>query len=217
MHDHIINVSDNEARRAATELTNAVSQAAALAGTLSGWQSISDRERRVTVSELVKHTVLYSQTIASWAEWKAGSFDTRDNEYADSPWSDSSGRFMICWTKKDNQIKKDRLNMQDADWLRYVLDNPEPHFLKPQITMVNGIREYVSSAVAPIYNSNGEICAMAGVDVNLEKINSQLASLRLYSTGYGIFISGNGFILGHKDPQTGQMLDSFRSRIRAPL
>jgi methyl-accepting chemotaxis protein len=210
MHDHIINVSDNEARRATTELTDTVSEAASLAATLSGWEKIPEPDRRNAVSFLIRQNTARNRTLSSWAEWQAGTFDPYDKAFAGSSYSDSTGRFMSCWTMTDNTVRQDHLNMQNADWLRYVKDNPRPHMLEPHITMIGSAQEYISSAIAPIYNSSDDICGMAGIDVNLAKINTQLSSLRLYNTGYGIFISSNGFILGHKDQEMqGKLFDMF--------
>jgi methyl-accepting chemotaxis protein len=210
IHEHIVNVSDNKARQAATELTNAVSEASSLAATLSGWQSIPEPERRTIVSALIEQNVIRNKNVSAWAEWEPGLFDRQDEKYKENSYSDKTGRFMPCWSMTTNGISRDHLDMQDPDWIRSVLDNPHPHMLDPHITMINRTQEYISSAIAPIYNVDGTICGMAGININLEKINTELSSLRLYNSGYGIFISSKGFILGHKDKtMQGQMLDMF--------
>lgn len=219
MTDHIINTSDNAAKNAVTSLTDCVSAVGALGGAISGWQVIDDSERRRIVTEIVRKNLQHNSSVVSvWAQWLPETFDSFDQDFINSPYSDSSGRFIVCLSRNGTTIKEDHLPAQKPDWIRYVMDNPRPHFLEPHVSMVNGVQDYIVSAVAPIYNSKSDIVGMVGYDLSLKQINTQLASLRIYDTGYGIFTSSNGFILGHKDPSfQGQRLEYFGSSEKESL
>ncbi|MFA6857341.1 MAG: methyl-accepting chemotaxis protein [Treponema sp.] len=189
MQDHIINVSDNESKKAVISLTSTVSSVASFASVLSGWNSIPEKFRKESISEFVKQEVSTSQnTVCAWVVWNP--------EIAES---DGSSPFAVSWSRSENNLTQDEFPVQDATWIRYVTDNNRPHLLEPHLSIAAGKRDYIVSAVAPVYGKDKTICGIAGIDVSLNLINKYLSSLQIYRSGYGVFISSRGVILGHRE------------------
>lgn len=203
MQEHIINVSDDESRRAATDLTNTVSYVSSFASVLSGWNSIPENARIACISDFVKQNLNGNQNVLSaWAVWNPDTLeDGRTNSSA------------FSWFRGEDKVEEEKFPMQDASWIRYVTDNRRPHLLEPHLSTANGKRDYIVSAVAPIYSKDKEICGIAGVDVSLNQINNYLSSLQIYKNGFGVFISSKGVILGHRDKKMqGQTFELFTER-----
>ncbi len=212
IHNFIINVADDKSRQETQELIRMVSKAESVASILSGWQSIDDTSRRSVISTIIKKQAEDLKNCSVWAEWKENTFDSQDHIYRNSRYSDTTGRFITCWTNNDGKVKQDHLQAQATDWFQTISKNPKGHFIEPYVAFINGKQGYMATAEAAIYNSNHEICGMAGIDIDLSKINKRLAALKIYTSGYGIFTSAKGFILGHKDTSMqGKMLPMFTS------
>ncbi|MCK9170854.1 MAG: methyl-accepting chemotaxis protein [Treponema sp.] len=201
MQDHIINVSDNESKKAVISLTNTVSSAASFAAVLSGWDAVPEKARKECISEFVRQEVSSSQNaICAWAVWNPGIVD-----------GDETSPFAVSWFRSENNLTQDEFPVQDASWIRYVTDNSHPHLLEPHLSIASGKRDYIVSAVAPVYGKDGTICGIAGIDVSLNLINEYLSSLQIYRNGYGVFISSRGVILGHREQKMqGQTFELFK-------
>lgn len=203
MQDHIINVSENESKQAVTDLTNSVSYVSSFASVLSGWSAIPENVRRECISDFVKQGVNGNQDVLSaWAVWNPGTLD--DDRISPSAFN---------WYRTGDKLAVEKFPIQDASWIRYAADNNRPHLLEPHLSTANGRRDYIVSAVAPIYGKDKTICGIAGIDVSLNQINSYLASLRIYKNGYGVFISSKGVVLGHREQRMqGQTFELFTAQ-----
>jgi len=177
MQEHIVNVSENESKQAVTELTNAVSSVTSFASILSGWNVLPADDRETYISSFVKQQVSGSAAVLSaWTVWFPGTIT-----------GVNSGTTSVNWYRTDKGIAREQFPLQDASWIRYAADNTRPHLLEPHLSTANGRRDYIVSAVAPVYGKDGtSVCGIAGIDLSLTQINTYLSSLRVYKSGYGV-------------------------------
>ncbi len=73
----------------------------------------------------------------------------------------------------------------------------EPMLTEPYIDASTG--NLILSAAAPIYDSNGKVLGVAGLDITLDHVNKVLAGYKIGNSGYVALFSKNDAVVYHKD------------------
>lgn len=61
--------------------------------------------------------------------------------------------------------------------------------------------QLIISAAAPIYDANGKILGVAGMDISMTQINAIMKTYTIGKTGFVMFLSGDGLLIYHPDEE----------------
>nr|WP_314578048.1 methyl-accepting chemotaxis protein [uncultured Pseudomonas sp.] len=144
-----------------------------------------------------------SQLLGLGHYWEPDAFDRKDADYVNHPNHDSSGRYLTYWNRSSGKVASEPL-------VNYVPEGPENQYYyrpirtrKPWATdpyaynNSSGQQMMMVSIILPLLEG-GRALGTAGVDIPLEGIHRELATIDLFH-GYGALISTEGLYASHPD------------------
>lgn len=154
-----------------------------------------DREQVNTMLEqiLLNNTNL----VGVYTYWEPDAFDGRDNDYANTPGHDESGRFVPYWSRNNQGIidlsPLDDYTNPEADQNHLCSKNTRLECVTdPYTYAVQGEETTIISLVVPII-VNGELYGLTGVDIRTDFFQRLTNTVKLYDgTAEVAFISHNG-------------------------
>ncbi|MTI10336.1 methyl-accepting chemotaxis protein [Curvivirga aplysinae] len=140
--------------------------------------------------------------VAVWSGWEPNALDNKDSDFANTPESDESGRFIDLWYRKDPQslgvrplkIKKG----ETADWYGGVRDSRAETITEPYEMELDGVSFLATSLVYPVINQ-GKFLATVGIDFRLADVQDKIADIRPYETGLVTLITNAGVWAAYPD------------------
>jgi len=154
---------------------------------------------REEMNSIMKHYIERDKGILGiYLAFEPNAFDGKDNFYANKGGHDESGRFYPWWT----------LDKQGNGVLEYTFeDEPDNYYNKPKKTLKEAIMEpylytlqgnpvLITSVCHPILNKNRQFIGVATMDISLESIQREVQKMKVFNSGYIVFFSEHGQILG---------------------
>ena len=132
-----------------------ISTARALAETFSAMRELGIADRRI-FDEILRDTLARNpQYLAVWSVWEPNALDGRDNDFANSPGHDRTGRFIPCWNRGGGSIHLEPNLGYDipgfGDWYQVPMRRRVETVLDPYEFSFAGQREFITSQAAPIF------------------------------------------------------------------
>ena len=114
---------------------------------------------------------------------------------------DSTGRFIPYVSKKDGQTivsATTGYSNTDAsgDWYTVPKSTLKPILTEPYEDGISGTKLYMSTLSFPIQNSNGKFIGTISIDMDLQKFQTLISSLKV-ENGFGFLITNKGTIVAH--------------------
>lgn len=100
--------------------------------------------------------------------------------------------------KPDDDLGPD-YNPRERDWYKFAKDQKKTVWTDPYFDET--VNQMVVSACRSVYNEQGKLVGVIGLDLTLEAINNQVNRLKIGEKGYMILLDRNNVILSHKDPE----------------
>jgi DNA-binding CsgD family transcriptional regulator len=176
--------------------TSTVSTARVLAETFSKMRELGISNRPVFDAILRETLSQNPQYLGVWTVWEPNALDGRDQEFANAPGHDATGRFIPFWNRAGGRIHLEPNLGYDVpgfgDWYIVPTQRKAETVLDPYEFPCDGRPEFITSQVAPII-FRGELVGAAGVDIAVDEF-VRPESLRLEETlqrGY-IFLDERG-------------------------
>jgi methyl-accepting chemotaxis protein len=135
--------------------------------------------------------------------WEMNAFDGKDNEFANQPNHDASGRYLTYWNRASGVVKTEPLagyvpETAENQYYYQPLRSHQSWASEPYAySTVSGQKVMMVSLMVPLLQ-DGKALGVAGVDIPLESINNHLSKIDAYK-GYGALISTNGLYASHPD------------------
>jgi len=134
----------------------------------------------------------------TWAVFEPNRFDGRDREFAGRKGYEKNGDYIpYAYRKPEGIVFKHDL---------YEIDHLQNYYTIPTKTKRECVIDpYVEpdaenvvmcSVAVPVMDS-GEVVGVAGIDILLSSLNSEIASIKPFEKGYVFLTGNNGFIVGH--------------------
>ena len=169
---------------------------------MEGYKSISAEQRRDYFSVILKKEIEANSSLwSTYANWAPYELDGMDEQYANTPGTDESGRFNPVWNRADNSLL---LNyVEGFDW-EIVMQSPiflEEFLLDP--TVYNDpVQGNILIAImgAPINNDAGALIGNTGCSMGLSTIQAMVEEIKPFGDGYAMLFSSGGIIAAHSDP-----------------
>ncbi|WP_020592083.1 methyl-accepting chemotaxis protein [Kiloniella laminariae] len=165
---------------------------------------ITDRQ---VYREALKGITLNNPKFAAvWSGWDANALDGRDSDFANTPESNASGRFIDLWFLKNaTDLGVRGLNIdkgETADWY----DGPrkamtevitEPYSM--DLAKDSGTETFLATSVVVPLIENGKFIGTVGIDFNLSEVQDRIAVIKPYDEGIVTLITNNGVWAAYPD------------------
>jgi len=173
-----------------------------LANTLEGIKENEAAPSRDLVNSIMKRMIEDNpDCYGIWAAWEVNAFDGKDTEFKDKPGSDPTGLYQPYWHKSGSDIKLDVTGMQAENdpvgqWYWVPFRSGKDFVNEPTVFNYDGKDITLVGICIPI-KVKGKVVGVAGVDFSMEKFTNLVGAVKPYDTGYGFFISNDGFFVAH--------------------
>jgi methyl-accepting chemotaxis protein len=136
-----------------------------------------------------------------WSCWEPNALDGMDSVYANTPGTDSTGRYISSWYWSDGKVAVEPLTGYDSgDYYRIPLRTGVESIIEPYLyTNGDGRRALRITLAVPIQN-RGKVVGVIGVDLDLSVIQEMVGVLKPFGDGVAAAFSNTGIIVGHFDP-----------------
>jgi methyl-accepting chemotaxis protein len=178
--------------------------ARSLAQTMEGFEEVEVSQRRSFYNMLLRQLVLKNPDLASaWTIWEPNALDGLDAEYANTPGTDASGRFIPTWSRTaaggaEVQFSQG-YDAADAEFYLPAMRTGNEVVTEPFFYNIGGTDQMITSLVVPI-KKNGRAIGVAGVDVSISGIQERIAAIRPYEGSIAASFSNGGLVAAHFDP-----------------
>jgi methyl-accepting chemotaxis protein len=187
-------------------LDGAMDSARTLAQALEGLVAAGQTSR--TTTNLMLRGVLEASPdyVGVWTLWEPNAFDGRDAEYVGKPGHDKTGRYMPYWSRGANGLNAEEpltdYEVEGAGnyYLLPKRTNQET-VIEPYIYKVAGKDVLMTSLVVPVHNAEGKFLGVAGVDLPLAALATEIASKKIGETGYAALVSNKGIYVAHPNAE----------------
>ncbi len=195
-------------------LSHEYSTCAALQAAVEEFETIPAEHRREYLDNIQKAILQDNPDFVDvWTVFEPNALDGLDDQYANTPTSDSTGRYLPYWTRVGNSIEFTVLtDYTGSFWYDEPRKQDHGILIEPNPYEIGGKMIYVCGVAFPIHNRAGKIVGAVGLDMALSKITDMLNEVHLYNTGYLTLVSAGGLIAADVDKEAiGAQLPEFSS------
>ena len=184
------NAADVRAR-----LEGALATARSLAQALQGLKTAGAANRAAADGILKSVLEGNPEYLGVWTVWEPNAFDGKDAQFAGTPATDATGRYIPYWNRGGAAIAVETLVDYDkpgsGNYNLLARDSGNETLLEPYAYKIDGKDVLMTTVSVPI-KIDGKVVAVAGVDLALEKFQTAVEKIRLFDTGYASLISHTG-------------------------
>jgi DNA-binding CsgD family transcriptional regulator len=124
--------------------------------------------------DILRETLAHnSQYLGVWSVWEPNALDGRDQDFADAPGHDRTGRFIPVWNRSGGTIHVEANVGYDVpgcgDWYLVPMTRRAETVIDPYEFSFAGRREFITSQVTPIF-FRGECIGVTGVDISVDEL-----------------------------------------------
>ncbi len=176
------------------DMQSDLSVAKTFATAMSGYGSADTSE----VLDMLERSMLNNPDIyGSFVIYEPNGFSGNDADYIGEAGHDSTGRFSPYWHRKDG------VPVLSEDVYEYGEDLAYDYYATPRNTLADAVLEpyteddaLMISYVSPILKDE-KFVGIAGIDVILNYIDSEMDKVHIFDTGYAFVTSNTGVFLSH--------------------
>lgn len=177
---------------------------------------------RKAADELLK-SVLASHTsyLGIGTVWEPNAFDGKDADFANTPETDKSGRYLTYWNRASGNIAVEACTDYDApgldgEYYQKPRNTGRISVTEPHSAMSGGKQIMLTTLSSPIVYG-GRFLGIVVVDLALSELQEAIGNIRPYATGYATLISAQGKYIasGHSNQDTKELPSDILANIAA--
>ncbi|MDR2446718.1 MAG: methyl-accepting chemotaxis protein [Treponema sp.] len=201
MDDSTAILAEQYSREIQVELEVYLDTVRAIAQMMEEYESINVEQRRVLFDAFLRGAVEKNpDVIGIWNGWEPNALDGMDSEYANTPGTDSTGRYLVYWYWSDGKVASEPLTGYNTDdYYQIPFKTGKEVIIEPYFDTAGGKRLLLISLAVPIKN-NGKVVGVIGVDIDLSLIQELVGALKPFGDGLATAFSNKGIVVGHFDP-----------------
>jgi methyl-accepting chemotaxis protein len=213
INSELKNLAKTEAGGIESWMVSCFGIARALAQSMEAYGQIAPEDRRFFYNVLLEQMAEANPEISAvWSCWEPDALDGLDAQYANTPGTDRTGRFISYWARTREGVKLEAVVNYDVsgpgDFYLLPLRSGNETIVEPYFYTIDGTDTLITSLSVPV-KKNGKTIAVAGVDIALTRIQSGLAAIRPYEGSIAMVFSNGGHVAGHFDPsRLGKSMDT---------
>ncbi|GHU36693.1 methyl-accepting chemotaxis protein [Spirochaetia bacterium] len=133
--------------------------------------------------------------------WEPNALDGLDEEYVDSPSSDSTGRYISYFFRDGNTIAFEPVaDYETSDWYRVPLQTGRETVIEPFEYTAGGKTILMDALAIPIKH-NGRAVGVVGVDLEITKIQAISQAIKPFENAEVAVCSNTGITVASYDPR----------------
>ncbi|MDR0721904.1 MAG: methyl-accepting chemotaxis protein, partial [Treponema sp.] len=177
-----------------------VETARSLAHIMEGYKEIASIDRRWYFNFILKQTlVAHPEVAAVYANWAPNALDGMDAQYANTPGTDESGRYITSWTYKPTGPLMEAMQGFEFDTLMQVTSGNEFVF-EPSIIPIGG-KDMLATTVCIPVKDQYKMIGLAGMSVELSRIQTIVSWIKPFGDGHAFVFSSGGIVAAHPDAE----------------
>jgi methyl-accepting chemotaxis protein len=224
----VTKVTSAQERSVSQSVANAnATQAQQFNGQVQGRMSMAETEAAAGAA-LIGHTdraavmsiehnllIAHPDIAGAYIDYKPNAFDGQDARYKGHAGMGPAGEFGTYWNRlggKDN-LTYGMVGWTNAAWFQIPSKTGKPAFIEPYLWEGS----LLASTVAPIFH-NGQVAGVAGIDMQLGSLTSQVNRIKVLKSGYSFVVSHTGILVTYpKVKMVGKFtLDQLAKRDHTP-
>jgi len=138
--------------------------------------------------------------VGVWAGFEPNALDGMDAAFANTPGTDSTGKFGSYYQNANGQVTLGAMgDFYTEDYYQVSFSSGKEGLIEPYFEDVGGKQTLITSLTVPI-TRNGRVIGVAGIDLTLTEIHDMVSLIKPYGTGIAGVFSHTGIIVAHPDP-----------------
>jgi methyl-accepting chemotaxis protein len=171
---------------------------------MSNYEEINQMNRRHFFNTMIRTMVDANPEIfAASSVWEPNALDGLDAEFADTPGSDHTGRFVPNWFRSPTGISvkplTDYNTPGEGDYYLIPKRTGNETLVDPYEYEADGRKGLMTTLVMPIKNK-GRFVGIIDVDIEMSIIQRQVERIKPYEGTIAMVYSNEGMVSGHFDP-----------------
>ncbi|WP_448206532.1 methyl-accepting chemotaxis protein [Azospirillum sp. sgz302134] len=214
------------AEKAQAQLNDAMSASRFIASSLVSLKASGRADRAQLTAWLKSILESHPEFFGVWVGLEPNALDGRDAQFADTPGTDKSGRFLPYWNRAGGGVALDAITGYDdpgPDGAYYQVPKRTRHSIvvEPYAYVVGGKSVLMVSMSVPIIE-NDRVIGVAGIDLTTDGIWEMLKPVKPFDTGAVYLVSNGGLWAGYANAdhmgkpieQTNPRLEAAKTAIR---
>jgi methyl-accepting chemotaxis protein len=204
INNELKNLGNNEAGKINLWMGTYFGIARSMAQSMEAYDQIEPEQRRFFYDLLLKQVAAENPGITgTWTCWKANALDGLDAQYANTPGTDRTGRFISYWARTREGAKLQPLVDYEVsglgDFYLIPIRTGTETIVEPYFYEINGTDTLITSLAVPV-KKDGQPVGVVGIDMALSKIQENVAAIKPYEGSIAAVFSNGGLVAGHFDP-----------------
>ncbi|MDR1250787.1 MAG: methyl-accepting chemotaxis protein, partial [Treponema sp.] len=197
------NLADNEASKLSLWLESYFGVARSLAQSMEAYEGIAAAERRSVYNLLLEQLTNSNPEIAAiWTCWEPDALDGLDAQYANTPGTDETGRFISYWAQTPNgaslEAVVDYTVSGPGDFYLIPLGTGKETVLEPYFYDIHGTQTLITTLAVPVKN-RGRTVGVVGVDLALTRIQAAAEAIDPYEDSAASVFTNGALVAGYFD------------------
>ena len=142
----------------------------------------------------IEHNILLTnpQIAGAYIDYLPGAFDGQDARFKGQAGMGPHGEFGTYWNRLGGKVNLSygMVGWQSAAWFQIPAKTRQPAFIEPYLWEGS----LLASTVAPIFH-DGKVVGVAGIDVQLGSLTSEINKLKVLHSGYSFVVSHTGILV----------------------
>jgi methyl-accepting chemotaxis protein len=191
----MINLAASNAKDIRTQYQTYTDVARTLAQIMNSYESVGVESRRSRYNDTIAGVLeSNSDFVGIYTVWKPDALDGLDVQYADTPGTDGSGRFISYFSRETDG----RITLSAYQNYKNVEFSDDDYIANPTPRKINGEPSFVITIQVPVKTKTG-IVGLVGIDIDITTLQPLVGNIRLYKTGYAAVYANDGTVAAHHD------------------
>jgi methyl-accepting chemotaxis protein len=199
----VVETAERNAQQITIQLERAMTEAQGIGSALMGLKSAGNFDRKHYTSLVKGALEADAGLFGTWTGWEAKALDGNDVSFVGKPGHDDTGRFIPYWYRQDGKVAleplKDYAVDGAGDYYQIPFKSGKPAVLEPYSYRA-GDRDVMMTSLAVPLLYKDKVVGVAGVDLELTGLQTIVAGIKPFETGFGTLISNGGIYASHPDP-----------------
>ncbi|WP_041611031.1 methyl-accepting chemotaxis protein [Treponema primitia] len=170
---------------------------------MKDYESVDLSQRRIRYNGIIRSVLVENPSyLGIFTIWKPNALDGRDAEFANTPGTDETGRYISRYHRDSGLIT---LSLFDAYNETLEGASGVMSIANPVWREARGSTVLVVDVTVPIVSSQGEMVALVGINIDISAMQDIVSGIKPYGTGIATVYSNDGTVAAHNIPaRTGQ-------------
>jgi methyl-accepting chemotaxis protein len=167
---------------------------------MESYQEIPLAERRSYFNVMLRQLLTTTPGLSGiYTIWGPNVLDGLDAEYAGTPGTDESGRFIHTWTITSDGLKLNGVTGFPWEIVSQVPELKLEHITDPLVYVDHTGTYLIANLGVPLY-SGGVLLGFAGVSLVLTTIQEMVEQIKPFGGGSVMLFNASGTLIAHSDP-----------------